>query len=108
MNYSREARLVRGSQGLNQREADTQTDDRIAATAFDIPSGIVHFNTAYNAPLLNASRARLVAGAKSHPWERPSEDFFAGNEVNSDVKSELMSTFSEFALTLRTVAAAEE
>ena len=47
---------------------------------FDIPPGIAYFNTAYNAPLLNASRARLVegAGAKSHPWLRPAADFFAG------------------------------
>jgi selenocysteine lyase/cysteine desulfurase len=49
---------------------------------FDIPPGIAYFNTAYNAPLLNASRERLVAsaGAKSHPWERPSTDFFADAE----------------------------
>jgi selenocysteine lyase/cysteine desulfurase len=45
---------------------------------FDVPPGIAYFNTAYNAPLLNASRARLVAGAsaKSHPWVRASADFF--------------------------------
>jgi selenocysteine lyase/cysteine desulfurase len=45
---------------------------------FDIPAGIAYFNTSYNAPLLNASRARLVAGAgaKSHPWERLAADFF--------------------------------
>jgi len=45
---------------------------------FDIPDGVAYFNTAYNAPLLNASRERLVAaaGAKSHPWNRPAADFF--------------------------------
>src|SRR5262249_44743156 len=45
---------------------------------FDIPEGIAYFNTAYNSPLLNSSRAALVsaAQAKSHPWERPSADFF--------------------------------
>jgi selenocysteine lyase/cysteine desulfurase len=45
---------------------------------FDVPSGVAYFNTAYNSPLLNASRARLVEGAaaKSHPWERPAADFF--------------------------------
>lgn len=51
---------------------------------FDIPAGVAYFNTAYNSPLLNASRARLVAavGAKSRPWERPAPDFFANaNEL---------------------------
>lgn len=49
---------------------------------FDIPHGVAYFNTAYNAPLLNAARDRLIAsaGAKSHPWERRSEDFFADTE----------------------------
>jgi hypothetical protein len=38
---------------------------------FDIPPGIAYFNTAYNSPLLNTSRARLIAGAgaQSHPLE---------------------------------------
>jgi selenocysteine lyase/cysteine desulfurase len=46
---------------------------------FDIPPGIAYFNTAANAPQLNASRAALTAaaGAKSHPWERLPDDFFA-------------------------------
>ena len=37
---------------------------------FDIPDGVAYFNTAYNAPLLNASRAALLdaAGDKSHPF----------------------------------------
>ena len=45
---------------------------------FDLPPGVAYFNTAYNAPLLNASRARLVAAvsAKSHPWERAPAGFF--------------------------------
>jgi len=49
---------------------------------FDIPPGVAYFNTAYNSPLLNASRARLVeaAGAKSRPWERRAPDFFADAE----------------------------
>jgi selenocysteine lyase/cysteine desulfurase len=46
---------------------------------FDIPAGIAYFNTAYNSPLLNSSRAALVtaAHAKSHPWERPPAGFFS-------------------------------
>src|SRR5690349_19125129 len=49
---------------------------------FDVPPGVAYFNTAYNAPLLNSSRERLMAsaGAKSHPWERPASDFFADAE----------------------------
>src|SRR4029453_11630921 len=49
---------------------------------FDIPEGVAYFNTAYNGPLLNASRARLfdAAAAKSRPWERLPEDFFADAE----------------------------
>src|SRR5262249_39160366 len=49
---------------------------------FDIPSGVAYFNTAYNSPLLNASRARLIAAAaaKSRPWERSAPDFFADAE----------------------------
>jgi len=49
---------------------------------FDIPQGVAYFNTAYNGPLLNASRDRLAeaAGAKSRPWERTPADFFADAE----------------------------
>ncbi|WP_309645914.1 aminotransferase class V-fold PLP-dependent enzyme [Phenylobacterium sp.] len=49
---------------------------------FDIPEGVAYFNTAYNAPLLNASRDALAtaAGAKSRPWERTPDDFFADAE----------------------------
>jgi selenocysteine lyase/cysteine desulfurase len=46
---------------------------------FDIPEDVAYFNCAYNSPLLNSSRERLLAGAvaKSHPWERRVEEFFA-------------------------------
>jgi len=49
---------------------------------FDVPEGVAYFNTAYNSPLLNASRERLIeaAGAKSRPWERTPDDFFADAE----------------------------
>jgi len=49
---------------------------------FDIPEGVAYFNTAYNGPLLNASRDRLLAaaGVKSRPWERQPADFFADAE----------------------------
>ena len=42
------------------------------APFFDIPDDVAYFNTAYNAPLLRASRAALerAAGAKSRQWER--------------------------------------
>jgi selenocysteine lyase/cysteine desulfurase len=58
---------------------------------FDVPSGVAYFNTAYNSPLLNASRARLVegAGAKSHPWERPAADFFNDAERLRDLAAGL-------------------
>lgn len=50
---------------------------------FDIAADVAYFNTAYNAPQLNASRERLVAaaGAKSRPWERFPDDFFADAEA---------------------------
>lgn len=49
---------------------------------FDIPEGVAYFNTAYNGPLLTASRDRLVAAsaAKCRPWMRESGDFFADAE----------------------------
>ncbi|GAA0584671.1 aminotransferase class V-fold PLP-dependent enzyme [Rhizomicrobium electricum] len=45
---------------------------------FDVPDDVAYFNAAYNSPLLNASRDRLLAGAasKSHPWERTAASFF--------------------------------
>ena len=50
---------------------------------FDIPAGVAYFNTAYNAPQLNASRERLIAavGSKSRPWERMADDFFTDAET---------------------------
>jgi len=58
---------------------------------FDIPEGIAYFNTAYNGPLLNASRDRLLAaaGAKSRPWERKPADFFADAERLRELAGEL-------------------
>ena len=34
---------------------------------FDIPEGVAFFNTATNSPLLNTSRARLLAAAGQDP-----------------------------------------
>ena len=49
---------------------------------FDVPAGVAYFNTAYNSPQLNAAGERLIAAAraKSHPWERTPDDFFADAE----------------------------
>ncbi len=46
---------------------------------FDIPTGFAYFNTATNAPQLSATTAALLtsATAKSRPWERTADDFFA-------------------------------
>ncbi len=46
---------------------------------FDVPDGVAYFNCAYNAPLLNASRDRLLTAArdKSQPWKRTPPAFFA-------------------------------
>jgi selenocysteine lyase/cysteine desulfurase len=58
---------------------------------FDIPEGVAYFNTASNSPLLNASRARLLAaaGAKSRPWERQPADFFADAERIRELAADL-------------------
>jgi len=58
---------------------------------FDIPQGVAYFNTAYNGPLLNASRERLVAAAaaKSRPWLREPADFFADAERVRDLAAGL-------------------
>ncbi|HEX5379536.1 MAG TPA: aminotransferase class V-fold PLP-dependent enzyme [Phenylobacterium sp.] len=58
---------------------------------FDIPSGVAYFNTAYNAPLLNSSRERLAdaAGAKSRPWERTADNFFADAERVRELAADL-------------------
>src|SRR5512138_104079 len=49
---------------------------------FDVPAGVAYFNTAYNSPQLNAARERLLGAsrAKSRPWERTPDDFFADAE----------------------------
>jgi selenocysteine lyase/cysteine desulfurase len=71
-------------------------DDRSFAvgsqrTLFDIPEGVAYFNTASNAPQLNASRARLIeaAGVKSRPWERLPSDFFVDAESVRRLAAEL-------------------
>lgn len=50
---------------------------------FDIPDDIAYFNCAYNAPQLNESQNRLLAGvrSKSHPWERTAQSFFDDAET---------------------------
>jgi selenocysteine lyase/cysteine desulfurase len=50
---------------------------------FEVPGHIAYFNTAYNAPLLRASREALeaAAGAKSRPWERTPDNFFHDAEA---------------------------
>jgi selenocysteine lyase/cysteine desulfurase len=66
-------------------------------TLFDIPEGVAYFNTASNAPQLNASRARLLdaAGAKSRPWERGPSDFFADAECVRRLAAELFGADSD-------------
>ncbi|WP_282949348.1 MULTISPECIES: aminotransferase class V-fold PLP-dependent enzyme [unclassified Sphingopyxis] len=64
---------------------------------FDIPDDVAYFNTAYNAPLLRASRDALVcaAGAKLRPWERAPADFFADAETLRGVSAALFGTAAE-------------
>ncbi|WP_374396293.1 aminotransferase class V-fold PLP-dependent enzyme [Sphingopyxis sp.] len=66
-------------------------------TLFDIPDDVAYFNTAYNAPLLRASRDALVcaAGAKLRPWERAPADFFADAETLRGVSAALFGTAAE-------------
>jgi selenocysteine lyase/cysteine desulfurase len=66
-------------------------------TLFDIPDGVAYFNTASNAPQLNASRARLLdaAGAKSRPWERLPSDSFADAESIRRLAAELFGADSD-------------
>lgn len=66
-------------------------------TLFDIPDDVAYFNTAYNAPLLRASRDALVcaAGAKLRPWERAPADFFADAETLRGVCATLFGTAAE-------------
>ncbi|MBN1855625.1 MAG: aminotransferase class V-fold PLP-dependent enzyme [Dehalococcoidia bacterium] len=50
---------------------------------FDIPEEIAFFNIAYYSPQLNETTNRLLAGvgAKSHPWERTTAQFFDDAET---------------------------
>lgn len=59
---------------------------------FDVPAGFAYFNTAYNSPLLNASRDRLLAAAsaKSLPWMRPASDFFDDAERVRELASAVL------------------
>ena len=59
--------------------------------AFDIPEEIAYFNCAYNAPQLNASKKRLLAGVetKSHPWHRSVASFFEDAETIRRLASEI-------------------
>lgn len=68
------------------------TDDLIhARDLFDIPPEVAWINTAYNGPLLRASRLTLerAAGAKSRPWERVPVDFFADSDRIRALAAEL-------------------
>lgn len=58
---------------------------------FDIPEKIAYFNCAYNAPQLNESKKRLIAGveSKSHPWERTSASFFDDAETVRTLAAEI-------------------
>ena len=59
---------------------------------FDVPDDVAFFNSATNSPLLNASRDRLLAAArsKSHPWNRTPPDFFADAEAIRKLCAELI------------------
>lgn len=58
---------------------------------FDIPEGVAYFNTAYNGPLVTASRDRLAvaSAAKCRPWMRDAADFFADAERVRDLAADL-------------------
>lgn len=60
-------------------------------TLFDIPEQIAYFNCAYNAPQLNESQKRLMAGVstKSHPWERSAQSFFEDADTIRGLASNL-------------------
>lgn len=59
---------------------------------FDVPEDVAYFNCAYNAPLLNASRDRLVAAAaeKSRPWTRTPPDFFADADAIRELAAQVI------------------
>lgn len=62
-----------------------------ARDLFDVPRDVAWLNTAYNGPLLRASRLALerAAGAKSRPWERVPIDFFADADRIRTLAAEL-------------------
>lgn len=64
---------------------------------FDVPAHVSYFNTAYNSPLLAASRDRLVAAASSkcHPWERAAADFFGDAEYVRSLAANLFGGSAE-------------
>lgn len=77
--------VTKGRTGMSSRVSPSQRH------LFDVPAEVAYFNTAYNSPLLNASRDALLAGAvtKSHPWERKADDFFADAETIRRLAAEL-------------------
>jgi selenocysteine lyase/cysteine desulfurase len=58
---------------------------------FNIPDEIAYFNCAYNSPLLNESRNRLLSGVdtKRHPWQRVPESFFDDAETIRRLSSDI-------------------
>lgn len=68
---------------------------------FEVPSNIAYFNTAYNSPLLTASRTALQAAAsfKSRPWERSASSFFDDAESMRTICASLFaSEMDNFAI----------
>ncbi len=70
----------------------TETELPSQRALFDIPDDVAYFNCAYNSPLLNAARDRLLAGAvsKSHPWERTAASFFEDADSLRRLASEVL------------------
>ena len=64
---------------------------------FEIPEGVTYLNTAYNSPLLRASRQALEVevGKKSQPWLRTADDFFANADRLRDLAAELFGGTSD-------------
>lgn len=58
---------------------------------FSIPDDVAYFNCAYYAPLLRASEAALIEGArtKSRPWDVTAPDFFRDAETLRSLATEL-------------------
>lgn len=68
---------------------------------FEIPEGVAYLNTAYNGPLLRASRQalELEAGKKAQPWLRTADDFFANADRLRDLAAELFGgTSNDYAI----------